>query len=249
MAFAFIFLIVGGAGTTSAQQSIGGISKSVLTQYARNLLTTYDFEVSQYLLQHQGTVAKGHFLLYQELGFSYNVTAMRWNDTYAGYIAFAFFPIIGTSPQLTVSNTTAVAFVTNSNPGFASFYSRLKPNNSVGFAFRQGLFVGPNGSGYMPYIWVAVTDSIFNSPLGSSAAAADQIFQNDARSFATPPWYQPILDFFTAFWLYIVLGVGAVFTLITGIHYFYKEMWPFHRSGRPSAKSKGKGRKQGADGH
>ncbi|MDV3293658.1 MAG: hypothetical protein LYZ70_05255 [Nitrososphaerales archaeon] len=205
-------------------------NRAAVTQFTNNFLTTYNFMVSQFHLANPNLTISGHFLLYHTIGYSFNVTVLRLDDNDTRYICFAFVPIQSNTPLISIDdNETAQSRYFPNLPG-------LRPNNSLGAELRQGLFTGTSGSGYLPFIWIANASRLLANPSLYSAQVAQYVFDDDSRSYPPPPtlaWYSPIEKWLGTFWWVVFVVGGAVVSLVTGLHYWRNEMWPFHRSGTP----------------
>ena len=188
----------------ASAQSTSWMSQSTATKYADNLISTYNAEITATYGRYPDLAIQHAFPLYEPTGYSFRVVVMRWNSTYDGYVGFAFSPIIAPSNEVVVSNETVLQFMFGNLPYFnESLYSFMKPNNTLGFYAVQGAYNGSLGAGYLGPIWLAVANTLYANPLGSSASAGVYMFQHDQKAVPpAPSWIQ-------VWWPEIVIVIGV----------------------------------------
>jgi hypothetical protein len=142
-----------------------------------NLIDSYNALVTVHYGYYPNSTVLNHFRLYHAIGYSFNVTVMKWNSTTTAFVGFVFIPIISVSPQIVIDNNNTVLHLTYPNAPESWFSSLIKPNNTLGFAIEQGTSVGTNGTRIVPFIWVANATTMFANPQMSSADAANYIFR------------------------------------------------------------------------
>jgi hypothetical protein len=185
-------------------QPLPTINQSVVTQYAENFLSSYNALIIQnYRPNHDPTIMR-HFRFYEAIGYSFNVTIMWVANDSTRYIGFIFVPILASSPKITVNNSTTLADVyflgdndianinANNNYGLlVDGMSSVSFNNSITNGFEI------TGYGTSPYIWMANASHLFADPLGSSAGAAQMLFNQDQNTIPKPSTPNPFIAFVT----------------------------------------------------
>lgn len=177
-----VFLAFSNSGVAFGQQT-PWVSKTDATEFVNNFLQTYYFDVSQFHLMNPNKTLTGHFVLYyEEADRTFNVTVMRLLTNTSDYVGFVFTPIVNNAPLTYVDDTDSVIprYV---SPVTASAFNDFEPTNGLGVEMRQGLFTGPNGSGYLPFIWIGYTSRLLADPMGYSAQVAQYAFNDDVRSY------------------------------------------------------------------
>lgn len=169
-----------------ASQSSDWVERTVVTQYVKNLLDTYNSLVNLYYGYYPDSHVLDRFRLYHAVGYSFNVTVMRFNSTTTAFVAFIFVPIMSASPLIIIDNNdTFIHFQYPNLPESMepAMSALLKPNNTLGFEQVQGTSVGPNGTRLAQRIWVANATTMFANIMTSSADAANYIFKSDQAGY------------------------------------------------------------------
>lgn len=221
-AVAFIFLLtLSNARIALDQAQTPWIDQTTATDYVKNLLSWYNLDATN----------DPNFRLYDGNGHNFHVFVLEATPNNSTLTVFAFFPIQANDPQVDV--------ISNS-----SFYDLtgliLHDNVTLEGAENGGThFIIGNTTFVLTVIFATLTSNVLANTLANSEAFGKYLYRFDAAG-VPPPNY--VLDFLAAFWAYIVVGAGAIIALMTGLHYWVNNMWPFHKSGR-SPKKKTKGRK------
>ena len=124
--------------------------------------------------------------MYHAVGYSFNVSVMKFNSTTTAFVAFIFVPIMSASPLIVIDNSDT--FIHFQFPNLAQslepeMSALLKPNNTLGVEQVQGTSVGPNGTSLAPRIWIANATTMFANPMTSSADAATYMFKSDQAGY------------------------------------------------------------------
>jgi hypothetical protein len=152
----------------------------------KNLLDTYNSLVNLYYGYYPDSHVLDRFRLYHAVGYSFNVTVMRFNSTTKAFVAFVFVPIMSASPPIIIDdNDTFIHFQFPNLPESfePSISALLKPNNTLGILQVQGTSVGPNGTRLAPRIWIANATTMFANIMTSSADAANYVFKEDQAGY------------------------------------------------------------------
>lgn len=169
-----------------ASQSSDWVERIVVTQYVKNLLDTYNSLVNLYYGYYPDSHVLDRFRLYHAVGYSFNVTVMRFNSTTKAFVVFVFVPIMAASPLVIINNNdTFIHFqYPNLSESFESSMSALlKPNNTLGIIQVGGTSVGPNGTRLASRVWIANATTLFANIMKSSADAANSIFEGDQAGY------------------------------------------------------------------
>ena len=162
------------------------INRTLVTQYVNNLLDTYNALVNQNYGYYPNSAVLNRFRLYHAVGYSFNVTAMKFNSTTTAFVVFVFVPIMAASPLIIIDNNhTFIHFQYPNLPKSMepAMSSLLKPNNTLGIIQVQATSVSPNGTRLAPRIWIANATTMFANIMQSSADAANYIFKSDQAGY------------------------------------------------------------------
>jgi hypothetical protein len=165
-------------------QSSPWVNRTIVTQYVDNLIVSYNALVTMHYGYYPNSTVLNHFRLYHAIGYSFNVTVMKWNSTTTAFVGFVFIPIISSSPQIVIDNNGTVLHLLYPLAP-ESMFNFIKPNNTLGFATEQGVSIGFNGTRIVPFIWVANATTMFANPMMSSADAANYLFQVGQSYFSS----------------------------------------------------------------
>jgi hypothetical protein len=169
-----------------ASQSSDWIDRTVVTQYVKNLLDTYNSLVNLNYGYYPDAHVLDRFRLYHAVGYSFNVTVMRFNSTTKAFVVFVFLPIMAASPLVLIDNNDTfihIQFPNLPESLESAMSSLLRPNNTLGIIQVQGTSVGPNGTRLAPRIWIANATTMFANIMTSSADAANYIFKSDQAGY------------------------------------------------------------------
>jgi hypothetical protein len=152
----------------------------------KNLLDTYNSLVNLYYGYYPDSHVLDRFRLYHAVGYSFNVTVMRFNSTTRAFVSFVFVPIMAAFPLIIIDNNDTFIQLQfpilprSLEPAMSNLF---RPNNTLGIIQVQGTSVGPNGTRLAPRIWIANATTMFANIMKSSADAANYIFKNDQAGY------------------------------------------------------------------
>jgi hypothetical protein len=184
--FALLIVLVTLFSSQSVFAQSDWIDRTVVTQYVDNLLDSYNALVNLHYGYYPNSAVLNRFRLYHAVGYSFNVTVMKFNSTTTAFVAFVFVPIMSASPLIVIDNNdTFIHFQFPNLPKSLepAMSALLKPNNTLGIEQVQGTSVGPNGTRLAQRIWIANATTMFDNPMTSSADAATYMFKGDQAGY------------------------------------------------------------------
>jgi len=243
MALAIIVLSLLSFNRTTVAQPYPSISGTVAREYVNNLLTNYNALITSDYGVHPSSTVTDYFQLYHAVGYSFNVTVMKWdNNTDYPFFGFVFIPILSNSLLVTVNNDTTACDYVLSSPGFpppdaaACSAFQLRPDNDLGVVMPQAAGNGTYGASTSPFLWLANATTLYANPLASSAQAGQLLFQDDQRAYVPPPT-PTLLDQLVSFiQTYIIIWLFGIVGAVAGAAYLYDRR-KGHHGVRPARKA------------
>jgi len=150
-----------------------------------------------------------YFPLYQPTGETFQVLAGSESYNRTTQLEFLFKPIGGNTPQVTVyTNQTAetLRYLYGNSTMITAVPECFPHGESLGDVKTQSAI----GSSKYRFDWIANLTIVYNNTRVNAESAAQELYNHDDALIPPPPSY--LVAFLQAFWVYIIVGVGAVLT-------------------------------------
>lgn len=216
------------------------------------MISTYNALLPSNFYQSSEVVS---FPLYHQVGDTFHVIAVQSNPNDSAFVSLIFIPIGGNEPNVTMDyNDTLCGLLTHmiciDGAGTFTNIDLEYSDTIIHVDFILSLPASNITSNYMVNSKNEAVD-IFNqdmnvASIGQSllqSQTAQQTSQTTSTQIGTTQTSsssnQSVLLWLKEFWYVVVIVLGGVASLVTSLHYIYREMNPFRKS-KPTKKEKQK---------